>query len=79
MTMGRCDDSIGSARLGSARLGRSIAPFFPYVKSYLITISKTSLLETGIFAPCLRLFCMHSKAVVSYGDIEAAVRQCLNG
>ncbi len=25
---------VGSARLGSARLGRSIAPFFQRVKSY---------------------------------------------
>ena len=74
MIRGSCDNSIGSVRFG-----RSIVPFFPYVKSYLIRISKTSLPETGIFAPCLRLFCMHSKAVVPYGNAEAAVRQYLNG
>ncbi len=52
----RNDNSIGSARLGSARLGRSIAPFSQYVKSYLITISETLLPKTGAIAPCLRLF-----------------------
>ena len=36
MTMGRRNDSIGSARLG-----RSIMPFTLYVKSFLTIISKT--------------------------------------
>ena len=41
MTMGRRNDSVGSARLDSARLGRSIMPFTLYVKSFLTIISKT--------------------------------------
>ena len=40
MTMGRCDNFIGSVRFGSVRFGRSIAPFSQFVKSYLIKISE---------------------------------------
>ena len=36
MANGNATIIIGSARLGSARLGRSIAPFFQRVKSYFI-------------------------------------------
>jgi hypothetical protein len=71
MAAGRCDNLIGSVRFGSVRFGsvrfgsvrfgsvrfgRSIAPFSQYVKSYLITISEDLSPETGLIAPCLRLF-----------------------
>lgn len=46
---------IGSARLGSARLGRSIAPFFQRVKSYFIQFITDRLPETGCIMPWLRL------------------------
>jgi hypothetical protein len=55
MTAGRCDNFIGSVRFG-----RSIAPFFQYVKSYLIKNSENLSPKAGLSAPCLRLFlCLH--------------------
>ena len=59
MAAGRCDDFIGSVRFGSVRFVRSIAPFILHVKSYLIKNSENLSPETGLIAPCLRLFCMH--------------------
>ena len=54
----------GSARLGSARLGRSIAPFFQRVKSYFIQFITNQLPETGRIAPWLRLFAFAGRMVV---------------
>ena len=55
---------VGSARLGSARLGRSIAPFFQRVKSYFIQFITNRLPETGRIMPWLRFFAFAGKAVV---------------
>ena len=41
--------------IGSARLGRSIAPFFQRVKSYFIQFITNQLPETGRIVPWLRL------------------------
>ena len=54
----------GSARLGSARLGRSIAPFFQRVKSYIIQFITNQLPETGRIMPWLRLFAFAGRMVV---------------
>ena len=54
----------GSARLGSARLGRSIAPFFQRVKSYFIQFITNRLPETGRIMPWLRLFAFAGRMVV---------------
>ena len=56
----------GSARLGSARLGRSIAPFFQRVKSYIIQFITNQLPETGRIMPWLRLFAFVGRMVVWY-------------
>ena len=66
MTMGRCDNSIGSVRFGSVRFGsvrfgsvrfgRSIAPFFQYVKSSFVNFPKKSLPQAKVFMFRLRLF-----------------------
>ena len=42
--------------IGSARLGRSIAPFFQRVKSYFIQFITNQLPETGRIMPWPRLF-----------------------
>ena len=55
-----------SARLGSARLGRSIAPFFQRVKSYFIQFITNQLPETGRIMPWLRLFAFVGRMVVWY-------------
>ena len=55
MANGNATIIIGSARLGSARLGRSIAPFFQRVKSYFIQFITNQLPETGRIVPWLRL------------------------
>ena len=47
--------------IGSARLGRSIAPFFQRVKSYFIQFITNQLPETGRIMPWLRLFCACGK------------------
>lgn len=54
----------GSARLGSVRLGRSIAPFFQRVKSYIIQFITNQLPETGRIMPWLRLFAFAGRMVV---------------
>lgn len=51
-------------RLGSARLGRSIAPFFQRVKSYFIQFITNQLPETGRIMPWLRLFAFAGRMVV---------------
>ena len=51
-------------RLGSARLGRSIAPFFQRVKSYFIQFITNQLPETGRIMPWLRLFALVGRMVV---------------
>ena len=45
-----------TAIIGSAWLGRSIAPFFQRVKSYFIQFITNQLPETGRIMPWLRLF-----------------------
>ena len=42
--------------VGSARLGRSIVPFFQRVKSYFIQFITNRLPETGCIMPWLRFF-----------------------
>ena len=49
---------------GSARLGRSIAPFFQRVKSYIIQFITNQLPETGRIVPWLRLFAFVGRMVV---------------
>ena len=48
----KCDNYC---RLGSAWIGRSIAPFFQRVKSYFIQFITNRLPETGRIVPWLRL------------------------
>ena len=50
--------------VGSARLGRSIAPFFQRVKSYFIQFITNQLPETGRIMPWLRLFAFAGRMVV---------------
>ena len=64
MANGNATIIIGSARLGSARLGRSIAPFFQRVKSYFIQFITNQLPETGRIMPWLRLFAFAGRVVV---------------
>ena len=51
-------------QLLSARLGRSIAPFFQRVKSYFIQFITNQLPETGRIMPWLRLFAFAGRMVV---------------
>lgn len=57
----KCDNYC---QLGSARLGRSIAPFFQRVKSYFIQFITNQLPETGRIMPWLRLFAFAGRMVV---------------
>ena len=50
--------------VGSARLGRSIAPFFQRVKSYFIQFIANQLPETGLIMSWLRLFAFAERTVV---------------
>ena len=50
--------------VGSARLGRSIAPFFQRVKSYFIQLIANQLPETGLIMSWLRLFAFAERTVV---------------
>ena len=52
--------------IGSAWLGRSIAPFFQRVKSYFIQLITNQMPETGRIMPWLRLFAFAEKVVVGY-------------
>ena len=53
-----------TAIIGSAWLGRSIAPFFQRVKSYFIQLITNQLPETGRIMPWLRLFAFAGRMVV---------------
>ena len=64
MANGNATIIVGSARLGSARLGRSIVPFFQRVKSYFIQFITNRLPETGCIMPWLRLFVFAGRMVV---------------
>ena len=55
-----------TAIIGSAWLGRSIAPFFQRVKSYFIQFITNQMPETGCIMPWLRLFAFAEKVVVGY-------------
>ena len=59
----KCDNYC---RLGSAWIGRSIAPFFQRVKSYFIQFITNQLPETGRIMPWLRLFAFAGRMVVWY-------------
>ena len=50
--------------VGSAQLGRNIAPFFQRVKSYFIQFITNQLPETGLIVPWLRLFAFVGRMVV---------------
>lgn len=56
MANGNATIIVGLDRLGSAWIGRSIAPFFQRVKSYFIHFITNRLPETGCIMPWLRLF-----------------------
>ena len=62
MANGNATIIVGSAL--SARLGRSIAPFFQRVKSYFIQFITNQLPETGRIMPWLRLFAFAGRMVV---------------
>ena len=64
MANGNAVTILGSARLGSARLGRSIAPPFQRFKSYFIQFITNRLPETGRSMPWLRLFAFSGRMVV---------------
>ena len=53
-----------TAIIGSAWLGRSIAPFFQRVKSYFIQFITNQLPETRRIMPWLRLFAFAGRMVV---------------
>lgn len=55
-----------TAIIGSAWLGRSIAPFFQRVKSYFIQLITNQMPKTGRIMPWLRLFAFAEKVVVVY-------------
>ena len=55
-----------TAIIGSAWLGRSMAPFFQRVKSYFIQLITNQMPETGRIMPWLRLFAFAEKVVVGY-------------
>ena len=64
MANGNATIIVGLDRLGSAWIGRSIAPFFQRVKSYFIQFIKNQLPETGRIMPWLRLFAFAGRMVV---------------
>ena len=53
-----------TAIIGSAWLGRSIAPFFQRVKSFFIQLITNQMPETGRIMPWLRLFAFAGRMVV---------------
>ena len=53
-----------TAIIGSAWLGRSIAPFFQRVKPYFIQLITNQMPETGRIMPWLRLFAFAGRMVV---------------
>ena len=64
MANGNATIIVGLDRLGSAWIGRSIAPFFQRVKSYFIQFITNQLPETGRIMPWLRLFAFAERMVV---------------
>ena len=64
MANGNATIIVGLDRLGSAWIGRSIAPFFQRVKSYIIQFITNQLPETGRIMPWLRLFAFAGRMVV---------------
>lgn len=64
ITEGGLDNDTQRRENGSARLGRSIAPFFQRVKSYIIQFITNQLPETGRIMPWLRLFAFAGRMVV---------------
>ena len=64
MANGNATIIVGLDRLGSAWIGRSIAPFFQRVKSYVIQFITNQLPETGRIMPWLRLFAFAGRMVV---------------
>ena len=64
MANGNATIIVGLDRLGSAWIGRSIAPFFQRVKSYFIQFIANRLPETGRIVPWLRLFAFAGRMVV---------------
>lgn len=64
MANGNATIIVGLDRLGSAWIGRSIAPFFQRVKSYFIQFITNRLPETGRIMPWLRLFAFAGRMVV---------------
>ena len=64
MANGNATIIVGLDRLGSAWIGRSIAPFFQRVKSYFIQFITNQLPETGRIMPWLRLFAFVGRMVV---------------
>ena len=64
MANGNATIIVGLDRLGSAWIGRSIAPFFQRVKSYFIQFITNQLPETGRIMPWLRLFAFAGGMVV---------------
>ena len=64
MANGNATIIVGLDRLGSAWIGRSIAPFFQRVKSYFIQFITNQLPETGRIMPWLRLFAFGGRMVV---------------
>ena len=64
MANGNATIIVGLDRLGSAWIGRSIAPFFQRVKSYFIQFITNQMPETGRIMPWLRLFAFAGRMVV---------------
>ena len=64
MANGNATIIVGLDRLGSAWIGRSIAPFFQRVKSYFIQFITNQLPEAGRIMPWLRLFAFAGRMVV---------------
>ena len=64
ITEGGLDNVVQRRENGSARLGRSIAPFFQRVKSCFIQFITNRLPETGRIVPWLRLFAFVGRMVV---------------
>ena len=64
MANGNATIIVGLDRLGSAWIGRSIAPFFQRVKSYFIQFITNQLPETGRIMPWLLLFAFAGRMVV---------------
>lgn len=65
--------------VGSARLGRSIAPFFQRVKSYFIQFITNQLPETGRIMPWLRLFAFVGRMVFNIEVLTTTGKSIFSG